>query len=167
MKRDNKSFSLSKDDLELWQRFAADIMPTARVSATVTMKPTKPKSKPLRKLPSIIQTKTPQRQKKGAINIEATLDLHGLTQQQAHQSVNSFLQTAHFQKKRCVLIITGKGGSSEDQSWWEERGTLRKVVPFWLESNPNKDKVKSYSPSLHKHGGIGALYVFLKYTSTG
>lgn len=162
VKHSNKSFSPSEDDLELWQSFAEGIAPIARTPATAAVKPAKPRSKPARKFSPCAQRKTPQRQKKGTIHVEATLDLHGLTQQQAHQSVNSFLQTACFQKKRCVLIITGKGGSLDSRPWWEERGILRNIVPHWLESNPNKDKVQNFAPAHPKHGGNGALYVFLK-----
>ncbi|MEN8235962.1 MAG: Smr/MutS family protein [Pseudomonadota bacterium] len=161
--KNNKHPSPSETDLDLWQRFVKGVAPIPRAYTTVTIKTQKSQPTKPSKLPAF-QLQKCRRPKKGEVRVEATLDLHGLTQEQAHQSINSFLQTAHYTRKRCVLIVTGKGAvDPEDRSWWEERGVLRTIVPHWLESGINRDRVRSYSVAHLKHGGQGALYVFLTH----
>lgn len=164
----------TEEDIELWQRFTENVEPLEYSISDQTLKKQSPRpTKSLRSSgkkkpsPKSSEHSAKPRPKKGTVSVEATLDLHGLTQDQSHQHINSFIRAAHFQRKRCVLIITGKGTKdSDDKLWWEERGVLRVLVPQWLESSPNKERIQSYSPAHPKHGGQGALYVFLKHTKS-
>src|SRR3712207_5692715 len=64
------------------------------------------------------------RLRRGLYPIDARLDLHGLTQEQAHAWLSSFLATARARGNRCVLVITGRGQ--------RHGGTLRTMTPRWL-----------------------------------
>ena len=50
-----------------------------------------------------------QRVARGKEEIDARLDLHGLTQAQAHSALLHFMHNAHARDARLVLVITGKG----------------------------------------------------------
>ena len=62
---------------------------------------------------------------RGKQAIDARLDLHGLTQSEAHGALLRFLRNAHARDARLVLVITGKGRGAEP-------GVLRRQVPQWL-----------------------------------
>lgn len=93
---------------------------------------------------------------KGRLPIEGRVDLHGMTQAQAHSLLLSFLRRAHAGGVRYVLIITGKGSSSGGE------GVLRRVVPGWLATAPFRALVSSHDHAARNHGGAGALYVRLR-----
>jgi DNA-nicking Smr family endonuclease len=103
---------------------------------------------------------TAERLRRGELPIEARLDLHGLTQVQAHESLQRFLATSQAQQRRCVLIITGKGFRAKDGQ--VQTGILRAAVPRWLNEAPNRGRVLAFTPARDRHGGGGALYVLLK-----
>jgi DNA-nicking Smr family endonuclease len=95
---------------------------------------------------------------RGLAEIEARLDLHGLTQAEAHRELIAFLRRARSQGARVVLIITGKGGETGGGG----RGVLRRQVPEWLMSHPLRNDVVAIEPAGIGHGGEGALYVHLR-----
>jgi DNA-nicking Smr family endonuclease len=97
-----------------------------------------------------------ERLSRGKLPIEATLDLHGLRQAEAHRRLEVFLAESQAAGKRCVLIVTGKGLHKE------EGGVLRANVPRWLNEAPNRARVLSFDYAQQKHGGTGALYVLLR-----
>ena len=66
---------------------------------------------------------------RGRKEIDARLDLHGMTQMRAHRALSDFLQRAHIDGLTFVLVITGKGSAAAADS---ERGVLRRQVPQWL-----------------------------------
>jgi DNA-nicking Smr family endonuclease len=104
----------------------------------------------------------------GTIEIEARLDLHGLTQSDAHARLIGFLKSASARGLRTVLVITGKGGgrqpSARDAAWWEseEVGILRRSVPRWLAEPPLRGLVIGSQLAAPHHGGEGALYILLR-----
>ncbi len=89
--------------------------------------------------------------KKGELNIEAKLDLHGLTQQSAHSTLNNFIENQWKVGKRCLLVVTGKG-----------KGVLQAAVPNWLNQSPVNQYILSFNYAQPKDGGTGALYILLK-----
>ena len=93
---------------------------------------------------------------RGKDEIEARLDLHGMTQVRAHHALLGFLQRAHSGGMTFVLVITGKGkvGSAE-----HERGVLRRQVPHWLGLPEFRALVVGFEEAHIGHGGEGALYV--------
>lgn len=93
---------------------------------------------------------------RGRKEIDARLDLHGMTQARAHRALRSFLVSASENGMTFVLIITGKGRSGAPDS---ERGVLRRQVPEWLSLPEFRNLVVGFEEAHIGHGGTGALYV--------
>ena len=92
---------------------------------------------------------------RGRKEIDARLDLHGMTQTRAHRALFGFLQRAHHDGLTFVLIITGKGKIGAES----ERGVLRRQVPQWLGLPEFRSLVVGFEEAHIGHGGEGALYV--------
>ena len=101
--------------------------------------------------------RTTQKLKRGKLDIEGTLDLHGYTQTKAHQALSRFLQTGYETGRRTVLIITGKGDRLGGRP-----GILKEAVPGWFNETPMRQWVAGFSYAAPKDGGNGALYVRIK-----
>lgn len=95
-----------------------------------------------------------QTRKKKSKRYEAVLDLHGMTRDEAHKALETFLCTQKMRGTYCALVITGKGHGKG-----EGFGVLKRKVPLWLKSSK---MVKSFVTAAPKDGGDGALYVYLK-----
>jgi len=104
-----------------------------------------------------VDKRTAQRMRRGQMRIEGRLDLHGLTQEEAHRAVTSFIAGSQASGRRCVLIVTGKGLKPDGRT-----GVLRANVPHWLNLPPNRARVLAFSYAAPKDGGEGALYVLLR-----
>ncbi len=91
---------------------------------------------------------------RGKEAIDARLDLHGLTQAQAHSTLLHFLRNAQARDARLVLVITGKGARGDG-----ERGVLRRQVPQWLGLPEFRALVVGFEDAHVAHGGEGAIYV--------
>ncbi len=101
--------------------------------------------------------------KRGKLQPEVRLDLHGMTLAQAHPALNRFIQDSHAQGRRLVLVITGKGKRRESHDPIPVRtGVLRHQVPHWLHTPPLSQAVLQVTPAHLKHGGEGAYYVYLR-----
>ena len=101
-----------------------------------------------------------QRVARGREPIEARLDLHGLTQAQAHAALLRFLRGAQVDGVRMALVVTGKGTSKAGEP--RERGVLKRQVPLWLSLPEFRALVVGYEDAHIGHGGTGALYVRLR-----
>jgi DNA-nicking Smr family endonuclease len=101
-----------------------------------------------------LDKRTGERFKRGEMAIDAKIDLHGLTQAEAHDRLQGFLAKAAAGGKRCVLIVTGKGAGG-----W---GVLRDSVPRWLNEPALRRHLLAFSQAQARHGGAGALYALLK-----
>jgi DNA-nicking Smr family endonuclease len=106
---------------------------------------------------------------RGHVAIEGRLDLHGLTEEDAHQRLRGFLRQAQSQGKRIVLVITGKGRETDDPTAPYDfgmgvgrRGVLKRNVPRWIAEPDLSQIVVSFGPAHSRHGGDGALYVHLR-----
>jgi DNA-nicking Smr family endonuclease len=96
---------------------------------------------------------------RGRKQIDARLDLHGMTQTRAHRALSGFLQRAHDEGLTFVLVITGKGKTTGPDS---ERGVLRRQVPQWLNLPEFRALVVGFEEAHIGHGGEGALYVRIR-----
>ena len=101
-----------------------------------------------------------ERLKRGRVPVEATLDLHGMSQTAAHDALVGFLAVSQTRGRRCVLVITGKGLGKGIGP--EAGGILRRQVPLWLNQPPSRERVLAFDYAQPRHGGMGALYVLLK-----
>jgi DNA-nicking Smr family endonuclease len=88
--------------------------------------------------------------RRGRLDPEARLDLHGMTQSAAYRTLLKFLIDAQAQEKSLVLVITGKGG------------VLREQLPLWLGQADLKGLIAGLREAHVKHGGAGAFYVLLR-----
>lgn len=106
---------------------------------------------------SAIDGRNADRLRRGKMEIDGRIDLHGMTQAQAHTALASFVHRAWHEGRRCVLVITGKGTFSGAGG-----GVLRRAVPSWLGEAPLRPMVLAVQPAQPKDGGDGALYVLIK-----
>ena len=97
---------------------------------------------------------------RGKEAIDGRLDLHGLTQSEAHSALLHFLRNAIARDARLVLVITGKGRGGEP-------GVLRRQVPQWLGLPEFRAFVVGFEDAHIAHGGAGALYVRIRRTKSG
>jgi len=104
-----------------------------------------------------LDKRTQQRLKRGQLPIEGRIDLHGLYYEQAQTAVTDFIERAQAGGKRCVLVITGKGGRSQGGV-----GVIREALPGWLGGPELRASVLVFSRAQPKDGGEGAFYVLLR-----
>jgi len=112
-----------------------------------------------------LDRQTARKLEKGALAVEARLDLHGMRQRDAHVALRKFLKWAQGKDYRHVLVITGKGSARQERtSFYEEeaRGVLRQAVPHWLSHGDLAPLIVSFAEAPRSLGGEGALYVRLR-----
>ena len=179
--KNRRKRTLTPAEAELWSHVAATTSPIeGRAKLPLPKKITAPSIEHERRtFPSTAPTEKPKpaasksapvmdRKKltqmaRGKLKPEARIDLHGMTLTEAHPALNSFIVSAQGQGKRLVLVITGKGKSSEDVGPIPRPvGVLRQNVPQWLSMPPLSRFVLEVTPAHRRHGGDGALYVYLK-----
>ena len=117
--------------------------------------PTLPELDPV--APAGVDRRTARRLKRGQLPAEARLDLHGRTQDQAHDALQDFIQESRMSRRRCVLVITGKGSVASGKG-----GVLRQMVPRWLNEPALRRHIIAITNAPESSGGAGALYVLLK-----
>lgn len=111
---------------------------------------------------SDIDANTMRRFKREEYGVEAKLDLHGFTEDRAYDAVFNFITSSYLAKKRCVLIITGKGSFHENEDVFAPKGVLKDRVPQWLKTDELKQLILTYIHPSEKLGGSGALYILLR-----
>lgn len=104
---------------------------------------------------------------RGQTGIDATIDLHGMVQAQAHTALRQFIHTAFSRGDRLVLVVTGKGLSKNHAMAdfgddFHGVGVLRRVVPHWLRAPDLLPMIVSLEQAGQPHGGSGALIVHLR-----
>ncbi|MDI4664064.1 Smr/MutS family protein [Xanthobacter autotrophicus] len=112
-----------------------------------------------------LEPKARRRLGRGA-EVDARLDLHGLTQAAAHRRLRLFLTEAQALGHSVVLVITGKGDPerlmSTGPAFGEGRGVLKRAVPLWLAEPDLRMIVVGFESAGRRHGGEGALYVRIR-----
>ncbi len=162
-----------EEEIRLWEDYTRDIVPV-RKRAVVRKEPAPAKKPPapsketaiklpapkavsqVQREPAQLDARLDQRLRRGQVPLDGTLDLHGMTQQEAHERLGAYIASAHARRKRCLLVITGKGRGGE--------GILKQKFPQWMAMAPLKDIVLKIVPAIRSHGGSGAWYVYLKRT---
>lgn len=185
MSRRGKKGAMSPEDRDLWGKVVKTLTPldperakairldSAEASQT-------PETKPLKKPATSTAIQPPKPAKppsppplhrlehryrkqivRGSKQIDARIDLHGLTQYHAHDRLRGFLYEAQARGHKVVLVITGKG-VGPDNAYMDERGILRRMVPQWLSMPDLRHVVIGYEEAHGSHGGTGALYVRIR-----
>jgi DNA-nicking Smr family endonuclease len=200
-RKSSRSRPLTEEEHKLWRAVVKDAKPLARKRRRLVDAPAEPavpeppaappslSSPPARPLPAPFQPppapravaavppltgldrRTTQRLARGQMEIEATLDLHGHTQSEAHGALLGFLARSRSRGLRCVLVITGKGASPfarhtlHGATFYEvpeRQGVLRSAVPRWLQESEFRAHIAGFQPAHPKHGGGGAFYIWLR-----
>ncbi len=166
------------DDARLWAVIAATVRPLSGRTApapapqpkAVPASPGKSRRALIAKPPATAPSRPappgplepiePNRRRRldlGREPMAASLDLHGLSREAAHQRLVEFVQSRWAGGARAILVITGKGARGD--------GVLRREVPDWLAQSPLREIVAGLSEAHPKRGGAGALYVVLRRQS--
>jgi DNA-nicking Smr family endonuclease len=135
------------------KRSASSKKPASAVRKVVPSAPAPPPLMP-------IERRLKQRLARGSQDVDARIDLHGRTQDQAHDALLRFMQKCQANGAKIVLVITGKGGSTGN--FGSERGVLKRQVPLWLQLPEFRRFVLAVEEAHSAHGGGGALYVRLR-----
>ncbi|MBD8066476.1 Smr/MutS family protein [Devosia sp. PTR5] len=102
--------------------------------------------------------------RRGRIEIDGTIDLHGMTQAEAREALRRFIGARASKGERTILVITGKGARTDNDyiAAMNERGILRTMLPIWLSEPGLAHLVTGWSVAARGHGGEGAWYVRLR-----
>ncbi len=168
---------LSDEERTLWHRITRSVAPLRRrvvepADAATTIgktkvapsvrahAPVRAPAPPAKPAPNVepLDRKLKRRLARGAVEIDARLDLHGKTQSQAHAALLRFLHKAQGDGAKFVLVITGKGTRDDGN----ERGVLKRQVPLWLRLPEFRGYVVGIEDAHVGHGGKGALYVQIR-----
>ncbi len=177
---------LSEDEVALWDHVARQVKPLRRkklvvkrtvVEVVAAPEPARPPRSAFAVMigaaaPAAKSAKAPlplvplaRRERsqlsRGKREIDARIDLHGMTQSRAHRALLHFLERASGEGFAYVLVITGKGRTSGPES---ERGILKRQVPEWLSLPEFRPLVIGFEEANIAHGGSGALYVRVRRT---
>jgi DNA-nicking Smr family endonuclease len=165
----------SDDERTLWRGVARGVKPLRRGGGTglaeapdlparqASPQSARPERATATQPPALAQFERRLRQRvaRGQATIDARLDLHGMTQTQAHGALLRFLTKAQAQGARLALVVTGKGSGAAGLAA-SERGVLRRQVPSWLSLPEFRRFVVSFEQAHGSHGGEGALYLRLR-----
>lgn len=101
---------------------------------------------------------------RGRIDIDGTIDLHGMTQVEARAALHRYVHARHSRGDRTILVITGKGLKTDNDyiSAMTERGVLRAMLPIWLSEPSLSPLISGWTVASRGHGGEGAWYVRLR-----
>jgi DNA-nicking Smr family endonuclease len=181
---------ISDDERVLWREVTRSVAPLRRrrpknerdpAELAVAKEPEPPRKRalsvkppsPIRKVaPSApapaplipLERRLKQRLARGSQGIDARIDLHGRTQDQAHAALLRFVRKCQADGAKLVLVITGKGDGADDFA--SERGVLKRQVPLWLQLPEFRSYVLAIDEAHSGHGGAGALYLRLRRART-
>ncbi|MEZ5892754.1 MAG: Smr/MutS family protein [Parvularculaceae bacterium] len=169
---------VTADEAELWRRAVRDVRPAGRFTLRNDVAEQRVSGpaveRMVREAPAIAAKRAaahfiygggdPGRDRAAGgrrLPIERTLDLHGMTQVEAHVELLRFVSGAVANGLRLVLVVTGKGKSSG------RPGVLRERFLDWIETAPLRGEIARVAPARPKDGGAGAFYVYLKSKGAG
>jgi DNA-nicking Smr family endonuclease len=95
--------------------------------------------------------------RRGDFAVQAHVDLHGLTRDEAKRAVEGFLRASRTAGKRCVLVVHGRGLHSKDQL-----PVLKDALRTWLSTARFARHVLAFATARPVDGGAGAIYVLLR-----
>ncbi len=100
--------------------------------------------------------------RRGKLRVESTLDLHGLKYKESHERVFNFIISSYENRKRILLIITGKGKRLGTEDGWTGQGVLKQSLPKWLSNKVFEEKISWFNVAPPNYGGNGAYIIYLK-----
>jgi DNA-nicking Smr family endonuclease len=101
--------------------------------------------------------KTLRKLRAGDFAVQAHLDLHGLTREEAKDALFAFLEDSRRRARRLVLVVHGRGIHSKDQI-----PVLKESLRVWLSQGRIGKQVLAFATARPHDGGAGALYLMLR-----
>lgn len=101
--------------------------------------------------------KTLKKLRAGDFAVQAHLDLHGCTREEAKNLLFRFLEESRRCGKRLVLVVHGRGLHSKDQM-----PVLKESLRSWLSQGRIGRQVLAYATARPHDGGAGAVYLLLR-----
>lgn len=98
-----------------------------------------------------------KRLRQGDFAQQGHLDLHGFTRNEARAAVEEFLSESRVGRKRCVLLVHGRGLNSPDRV-----PVLKNALVKWLTRSDLDRHILAFTTARPMDGGSGALYVLLR-----
>jgi DNA-nicking Smr family endonuclease len=99
-----------------------------------------------------------RRLRRGIVQPDRTIDLHGHTLATAHGALDHALARAVAEDVRVLLVVTGKPPKPDSRG----RGLIRASIGDWLGTSGYRDRIAAVRNAHPRHGGAGALYVILR-----
>ena len=166
------------DDTDRWEDETSDVEPLGESAKNKAFLEAKPAPKPgpaarnnaqppvvnvsvehLRYLTagdfSDIDAATVKKLKRGQLDIDAKIDLHGMTKEAADHALEQFIYRHIGARRKLLLVITGKGGL-------DAPGVLKSSLEGWLNAPALRPSIIAFSQAKPEHGGSGAFYVLLR-----
>uniref|UniRef100_UPI00093C9AA2 Smr/MutS family protein n=1 Tax=Erythrobacter donghaensis TaxID=267135 RepID=UPI00093C9AA2 len=100
--------------------------------------------------------------KGGRVEPDLTLDLHGHTLDTAYDRIMTALDQARAMGARVVLVVAGRERPVDPADRMARRGAIRAKLLDWLAASRHADAITAVRRAHIRHGGEGALYLFLK-----
>ena len=100
--------------------------------------------------------RTMRKLQRGGYSVQAEIDLHGMTVDEARPRLADFIDYCASQGKYCVRVVHGKGLGSGNRG-----PVLKNAVNRWLRK---WDCVLAFVSTRQVDGGTGAVYVLLQRT---
>ena len=100
--------------------------------------------------------RTMRKLQRGGYSVQAEIDLHGMTLEEARPALSDFINYSASQGKLCVRVVHGKGLGSGNRG-----PVLKNAVNRWLRK---WDCVLAFVSTRQVDGGTGAVYVLLQRT---
>jgi DNA-nicking Smr family endonuclease len=103
-----------------------------------------------------LQNNVLKKLRRGYFGVDAEIDLHGLTSNEAKRQLLHFLHDCAGAACRCVRIVHGKGYGSADN-----HPVLKNNLNLWLRQHQD---VQAFCSAAPRDGGTGAVFVLLRLT---
>ena len=104
--------------------------------------------------------------KKIKIEKRKTVDLHGYTLEEANKKIEKIIIDSYEEKINKLIIVTGKGLHSENESnpyVSKDLSILKYSVPEFIKNSEHlMKKINEIKNATIKDGGSGAFYIYLK-----
>jgi len=159
---------IDQEDKNIWESYAKDVQKLGEKEKSSPIKKSilkkkeiiekkKSKEEPIeseviatkQNIPQSIDTRIERNMSLGDVVIEAKLDLHGKTEQEAYDDLLFFIKKQYSNRKRMLLVVTGKSG------------VLKNNVPRWCVISPFDKYIMAIRSAANHHGGDGAYYILL------